>query len=669
MRLPTLCALTALWLPGIALTVAQGAPRVLAPEDYLKFADVSSPQVAPDGTAVAYIVTTVDRAADEARGAVWLVKWDGSEARQLTRSGDASQPRFSPDGRFLSYVSTSAADSKAQIWILDLRGGEARQVAHLTGDVAGYEWSPDGKRLVLSMSDAGADGGDKTPHPIVIDTFHFKQDVDGYLTSRSRKHLYLVDVVSGALTALTTAPEYNDDLPAWSPDGKLIAYVSNHGKEPEQTGVDEIYLIEARAGAVPRRLAQVFSPNHQRLAFSPDGNRISLLQGLEPRLNAYIMDRLAIVDVSDGRLRPLTDRLDRAVAAPVFSSDGQSISILVEDDGSFYPARVSVATGEVERLVQGTVTVHDESAAAGHTAVLSSGDTQAVEIFALENNRLRKLTSHNDALLAELRFGAVEDIRFKSKDGTEIHGNLVKPPDYVPGRKYPMILWIHGGPNGQDQHELVPESYCPPLERQLLAGQGYVMLAVNYRGSTGRGAKFAQSIAADWGHKEVEDLLAGVDYAVRAGIADPARLGIGGWSYGGILTDYTIAHDGRFKAAISGAGSGNQTGMWGVDEYALQYNNELGPPWKSAELYMKVSYPLFHADRIHTPTLFMGGDKDFNVPIAGGEQMYQALRTLGVPTRLVIYPGQNHLFTRPSFLKDRAERYIAWYRQYLPASP
>jgi dipeptidyl aminopeptidase/acylaminoacyl peptidase len=199
----------------------------------------------------------------------------------------------------------------------------------------------------------------------------------------------------------------------------------------------------------------------------------------------------------------------------------------------------------------------------------------------------------------------------------------------------------------------------------MLAARGYVVLAVNYRGSTGRGAQFARSIEADWGHKEVEDLLAGVDYAVQTGIADPARLGIGGWSYGAILTDYTIAHDTRFKAAIAGAGSGNQIGMWGLDEYALQYNSELGPPWQSAPLYLKLSYPLFHADHIKTPTLFLGGEKDFNVPIAGGEQMYLALRTRGVPTELVIYPGQYHLLTRPGFLKDRAERYSAWYAAYL----
>jgi dipeptidyl aminopeptidase/acylaminoacyl peptidase len=645
---------------------AHAGQRVLAPDDYLKFADVTAPQVSPDGATVAYVVTTSDRDSDEPKDSIWLTNWEGTEHRQLTRGESASQPKFSPDGRYLSFVSARPADSKSQIWLLDMRGAEPRQMTHVGGEISRYAWSPDGKRIALVMSET-IEGG-KTPKPIVIDTFHFKQDVDGYVTAQTRKHLYLLEVASGTLTALTTTSEYNDDLPAWSPDGKLIAYVSNHRKDPEQSGVDEIYLVEARVGAVPRRLVEVFAPNHQRLAFSPDGKLLSLLQGLEPRLNAYITDRLAVVSVGDGHLRPLTDKLDRAVTAPLFSADGKSIGVLVEDDGSSYPARVDLGTGEIERLIPGPVTAHDQSVASGHTAVLASSDTQSAEVFALENHELRMLTSHNEALLTEIKFGAVENVSFKSRDGTEIHGQIVKPPSYVSGRKYPTILWIHGGPNGQDQHELVPESYCPPLERQLLAGQGYVVLAVNYRGSTGRGAKFARSIEADWGHKEVEDLLAGVDYAVRVGIADPARLGIGGWSYGGILTDYTIAHDTRFKAAIAGAGSGNQTGMWGLDEYALQYNAELGPPWKSTALYVKLSYPFYHADQIHTPTLFMGGDKDFNVPIAGGEQMYLALRTLGVPTQLVIYPGQFHLFTRPSFMKDRAERYIAWYAKYLPVS-
>ena len=669
MRISAICVLVTLSFTGLSASAAPTGRRVLSPDDYLRFANVTAPQVSPDGASVAYVVTTTDRDADVSKGAIYLVNWNGGGRRQLSRGEDASLPRFSPNGRYLAFLSSRPAESKPQIWLLDMLGGEARQLTHVDTEITHYGWAPDGKRLVVVMR--GNAEKAKTPQPIVIDTFHFKQDEDGYLTARSRKHLYLVDVESGTLAALTDNPEYNDDFPAWSPDGKLIAYVSNHGKEPEQSGIDEIYLVEARAGATPQPhpLASVFTPNHQHLAFSPDGSEISVLQGAEPRYYAYMTDRLALISLKEGHLRPLTDKLDRAVAAPVFAADGKSIYFIVEDDGSDYPAEMNLDSGVIERLIPGQVAAHEESTAAGHTAVIASTDTQTSGVFALENHHLRQLTSHNEALLAELELGAVEDIRYKSKDGTEIHGMLVKPPGYDPGRKYPLILWIHGGPNGQDEHELIPEAYCPPLERQLLAGQGYLVLAVNYRGSTGRGAAFARSIEKDWGGLEVEDLLAGVDYVVGQGLADSTQLGIGGWSYGGILTDYTIAHDQRFKAAISGAGSGDQIGMYGMDEYAFQYNNELGPPWKSTALYLKLSYPLFHADRIRTPTLFMGGDKDFNVPIAGSEQMYQSLRTLGVPSELVVYPGEYHVFTRPSFIKDRAERFIAWYARYLKPAP
>jgi len=294
---------------------------------------------------------------------------------------------------------------------------------------------------------------------------------------------------------------------------------------------------------------------------------------------------------------------------------------------------------------------------------MQTNDGAPAEEYALEAGRLRKLTAHNDAFLAELQLGSVDDIRFKDRDGAEIHGMVIKPPGFVAGRKYPTVLWIHGGPNGQDEHSLVLDGY--QYEPQMFAAKGYVVLRVNYRGGSGRGIAFAKAILADWGHKEVQDLLAGVDFLVAQGIADPNRLGVGGWSYGGILTDYTIASDGRFKAAISGAGSGDQLATYGSDEYVLQYNNELGPPWSNPALWIKVSYPFFHAYRIHTPTLFMGGAKDFNVPIIGGEQMYQALRTLGVPAQLIVYPGQHHVFTRPSFIKDIAERMSAWLDRYI----
>ena len=648
------------------------AGRPLSPEDWFRFQAVSDLQIAPDGAAVAYLVTSYDKESDESRSALWLANWAGDASVQLTRGESVSEPRFSPDGRYLSFLSERPAEGKAQLWVLDRRGGEPRQLTHVTGELTGYEWSPDGQHVVLVMrageeSGAGKAAG-KAPKPIVIDSFQFKADRDGYLSAASRSHLYLLEVRSGACEPLTADSGKKESLPAWSPDGEQIAYVSDPMKGPEQTGIDEIDLIAARAGSTPRQLLTTWSPNRQKLQWTADGTRLAFLQGAEAKFNAYIMDSLAVLEAKSGEVRPLTDRLDRAVLSPAFAADGRSLEFAVEDDGNQYPARVTLASAAIERL-GGPMVVHELAAAAGHTAVLVSSDRAPVEVYALEKGQLRPLSAHNQALFGELQLGSVEDISFRSRDGTAVHGQLVKPPDYVSGRRYPTIVWIHGGPNGQDDHSLELQGYGPPLERQLFATHGFVVLAINYRGSTGRGAKFARSILADWGHKEVEDLLAGVDYAVGKGIADPARLGIGGWSYGGLLTDYVIASDTRFKSAISGAGSGNQLSTYGADLYIVEYNAELGPPWRNPALWLKVSYPFFHADRIRTPTLFLGGDKDFNVPVAGGEQMYQALRTLGVPAQLVVYPGEYHVLTRPSFLVDRFRRYLEWMDKYLKDKP
>jgi dipeptidyl aminopeptidase/acylaminoacyl peptidase len=643
------------------------AGRPLSPDDWFGFQAVSDLKIAPDGAAVAYLVTSYDQESDESRGALWLANWAGGQGIQLTRGESVSEPRFSPDGRYLSFLSARPADGMTQLWVLDRRGGEPRQLTHVSGELTGYEWSPDGERVVLVMH-AGGEADSKPPQPIVIDAFEFKHDKTGYLSAASRSHLYLLDVRTGTCEPLTADSGRQESYPAWSPDGQRIAYVSDPMQGPAQTAIDDIELIVARAGSAPRRLLTTWSPNNQRLAWSPDGTQLAFLEGAEAKFNAYIMDSLAVLDVKSGKVRALTDSLDRAVLSPAFAADGRSLEFAVEDDGTQYPARVTLAGAAIERL-GGPMVVHELAAAAGHTAVLVSSDRSPVEVYALEDGRLRPLSAHNQALFAQLELGSVEDIAFRSRDGTAVHGQLVKPPDYVSGRRYPTILWIHGGPNGQDDHSLELEGYGPPLERQLFATHGYVVLAINYRGSTGRGAKFARSILADWGHKEVEDLLAGVDFAVGKGIADPARLGVGGWSYGGLLTDYLIASDTRFKAAISGAGSGNQLSTYGADEYIVEYNAELGPPWRNPALWLKVSYPFFHADRIRTPTLFMGGDEDFNVPIGGGEQMYQALRTLGVAAQLIVYPGEYHVLTRPSFLVDRSRRYLDWMRKYLQDKP
>ena len=655
----------------VSLFAQAPAKRPLKAEDIFRMLQVRDPHVSPDGKFVAYTVTSIDRDADKRVNAVWMVNWEGTEDVQLTfGEKSASTPRWSPDGKYLAFLSARAPDDKTQVWVLDRRGGEARQLTNVKGEIDSYDWSPDSKRLVLSMSESDEDKAapgakPKAPKPIVLDRYHFKRDIEGYLTTQSYGQLYLFDIESKKLEAITGEKNFDESDAVWSPDGSHIAFISNHAKDPDQSGTSDIFIVESRAGAQARKLLTINSAGGQRLVWSPDGKQLAFLQGIEPKYSAYGMGVVAMVPVAGGTPVVLTAKLDRGVSGAEFTPDGAALTVLVEDDRRSYVGKVPAAGGNVERLGKSDVVLSDVESSGGHMAALGATDTSAPEIYAVENGDPRKLTSHNDALLGELQLGAVEDISFKSKDGAEIHGMVVKPPSFEAGKKYPTLLWIHGGPNGQDDHALEFSLYPLQFERQLLAAQGYVVLAVNYRGSSGRGSEFTRSIFADWGNKEVADLLGGIDYAVAKGIADPDRLGIGGWSYGGILTDYTIASDPRFKAAISGAGSANQISMYGSDQYIFQYNNEIGPPWKSQDLWVKISYPFFHADRIQTPTLFMGGEKDFNVPIIGSEQMFQALRTLGVPTQLVVYPGQFHLFTRPSYQYDRLQRYIAWYEKYL----
>ena len=645
--------------------------RAIEPEDFYRFAEVRDAKVSPDGAWVVYVVGSNDRASDEARTTLWMVSWDGRQRVQLTAGlKDADAPRFSPDGASIAFLATPPGGDKAQIMLMDRRGGEPRAITHVTGEISEFDWAPDGKRMVLvehgdPPANAEAGAAAKAPRPLVIDALHFKQDVSGYVEAGSSQRVKVLDIASQDLQVLTTDKDMIEDTPAWSPDGHSIAYVRTHGAGPDADGKQDLMRVDARAGATPQVLARVYAPNAQALAWSPDGKTLAHFEGQELKLNAYLANRLYVLPVSGGEARAVAATLDRGIQKYTWAADGRSFLAIIEDDQSSYPARLDLASGKVERLVAGQLSTLSLAQGGKHVALVTANDRAGPEVASLEGRVLRKLTSHNDALLAEIALGAVEDLAFESTDGVKVHGLMIKPPGFVEGRKYPTIVWIHGGPNGQDEHSLLLDGYPLQFERQFLAAQGYVVLAINYRGSSGRGSEFQQSIAADWCHHEVEDLRAAVDHVITRGIADPERLGIGGWSYGGILTDCTIASDKRFRAAVSGAGSANQLSMFGHDQYVLQYVNELGAPWRNPDLWLKVSYAFFHADRIVTPTLFLGGQNDFNVPIVGGEQMYQALRIQGVPTQLVVYPGQFHIFTRPSYIVDRAHRVRDWYARYL----
>ena len=639
-------------------------------DDLAKLQRVGAPVVSPDGQWVVYTVSQVDTKEDKTQTHLWMVKWDGSVHLQLTYGKEgASAPKFSPDGRYISFMSGRPGTVKGdQVWVMDRRGGEAEQLTNITDqNIQGYSWSPDSKKLLLTLhpkSEPDPEEGKPPapPKPIVIDRYHFKQDIQGYLRDDAFNALYLWDLTAKKAEKLTSGKGVNENEAEWSPDGKWIAYVSNQDADPDRSNNSDVFVVEAKAGAIAKKLTTWKGPDGGHLAWSPDSQSIAYTQGAELKLLEYSQAKPAVVTL-DGKVSYPAAKFDRGVNQPFFSKDGH-LGYLVADDRNVYPAEVELNGNGLKRELtqQGAVMTWDE--AGGHTAVLYTNDTSPAEIYALENGSLRKLTTHNDSLVAELNLVSTEDIEAKDKEGIEVHGLLTKPADFK-GAPVPTILYIHGGPNGQDEHSF-------DFMRQWLATKGYAELNVNYRGSSGRGQDYAKAIAADWGHYEVEDLLACVDKAVAMGVADPSRLAVTGWSYGGILTDYTVASTDRFKAGISGAGVAAPMSFYGVDQYILQYDNELGPPWKNLQLYIKMSYPFLEIDkRVHTPMLFMGGTSDMNVPLLGGEQMYEALKSLGRPTELVVYPGQFHGFTRPSFIRDRYERWLAWWDKYLknPTTP
>jgi dipeptidyl aminopeptidase/acylaminoacyl peptidase len=659
---------------------AQPATRPVELDDLNRVAAVSEPQISPDGRRVIYSVRTVDAVADRGSSDLWMAAWDGSENRRLTFGKESeSQPRWSPDGRRLAFLSSRGDDNgSSQLWLLPVGGGgEAEKVTELTEGIDDYAWAPDGKRVVLVVTDADPDDAEDeedegpsarskkakaTKKPIVVDRYQFKLDGYGYLGSQ-RSHLRLLDLETRKVEPLTSG-EYDELQPAWSPDGKWVAFVSKRGPDPDRTDNWDLYVIAPRSGETARRLTDSENSDNQPdwgsdLAWSPDSRFVAYLEGGPDKLIYYAVQKLAVVPVAGGPRRVLTESLDRNVNSPRFSADGSSILFLLEDDQSAQLAKIPASGGAIQRLTSGRRIVSAFSLAAdGRTTLLSTTPTSPREAYALEPaGLLRPLSRQNDAWLKGVRLGDVEETRFRSKDGTEIHGFVVKPPDYQPGRKYPALLDLHGGPVAQFENGF-------DLDWQIFAANGWVVIGANCRGSSGRGEKFQSAIYAAWGQVDVEDVLAAVDDAVARGIADPEQLAVGGWSYGGMLTNYVIASTPRFKAASSGAGSANIFTAYGVDQYIREYEQELGPPWKNPAAWMKVSYPFFEADRITTPTLYMCGQEDFNMPLVNSEQMYQVLRSRGVPTQLVIYPGQGHGIRRPSYVRDRLERYLAWYGKY-----
>lgn len=545
----------------------------------------------------------------------------------------------------------------SQLYLLDRRGGEAKQQTHIKGEVRGYQWFPDGKKILLTIKEFNYADTAKSNvrNPYEIDRYHFKADNEGYLDNR-KTHLYIWHLAEKKLDTLTRG-KYNEQDADISADGKRIVYTSNVSADPDKNDNTDLFLIAAEKNATPEVLTS-FKGGDNSPKFSANGQKIAYIRSAsEAAFDMYDLKLLCVIDLGSKQSQVISGSLDRSVEQIQWTKDGNTILAAVEDDRNQLFYQFSPDGKEVKAITQANgiySSMHLNGK--GDRVALYSNSQVPNEICIWKNNRFETITHLQDSFLAPLKRMHIRGISAISSDKNQVNGILYTTDSLAV--KQPLVLFIHGGPVAQDE-------YSFDLYRQILAASGYAVAAVNYRGSSGRGAAYTRSIFADWGNKEVKDILAIAESLCKSGIADSNRMAIAGWSYGGILTNYTIASDKRFKAAVSGAGSSLTLSFYGTDQYITQYENELGKPWENQQKWLNLSYPFFKVKQIKTPTLFMASEADFNVPVVGAEQMYQAFKSEGIPTQLIIYPNQHHGLSVPSYIIHRFNAHINWFKKYV----
>jgi dipeptidyl aminopeptidase/acylaminoacyl peptidase len=659
---------------------SQTNPRGITPEDYFAFEFIGDPQLSPDGKLVAYVVTRVDRGQNRRNSSIWMATTDGSRAPwQFTTSPQsANSPRWSPEGKWLAFLSSRPSESaptagapastteppRNQVYLLSMMGGEAKRITNLKNGVSTLRWSPDGARLVvvsrIGPSDSRAESRDRS------DVRHYKNtsykfNDTGWFDDR-RTHLWIVDAKTGGVKQITEGNDWNDSDPQWSPDGNRIAFVSNRtGKEYEENRNTDVWVINADGGPLTKISDHDEADNQPR--WSPDGKWIAFTGQVHERDHPKIW----LAPATGGVPSVLAaNGLDLIPTGLQWSDDGRSLYFESGVKGEDHLFRVDLAAKSITEVTSGprAVRAADVSGSNQTIAYLANDFKHLDDLYVADLNgrKERKLTTLNESLWRQLRLADVERFSYKSADNWDIDGFLAKPIGWQEGRKYPLILSIHGGPAGQYGVDWYHEF-------QVYAAKGYAVLFTNPRGSTGYGEKFERGIVGEWGGKDYQDIMNGVDAALkRYPWLDADRMGVTGGSYGGFMTNWILGHTNRFKAAVTLRSLSNFISDDGTRDGAYGHSPDFGGDiFQQFDLYWARS-PLKYAKNVKTPTLILHSDNDYRVPIEQGEQWFRALKHFGVTTEIVFFPRENHNLTRtgePKHLVESLNWQLYWFDRFL----
>ena len=675
--------------------------RSITIEDLYKIKFLSRPRISPDGKHVAYVQTDIDGQRHAYHSALWIASLQDGESRRFTTgSANASSPAWSPDGKWLAFVSERQGEGtslnpqeqkkqgkgKPQIWLLPVDGGEAYQLTFMEHGASTPVWSPDGRHVLFTAqvgpADEETEEGKPLPKVHVIDHLWYRLDGVGYIYER-RTHLFLVEKTGGEPTQLTDG-DWDDGEAAWSPDGAQIAFTSDRSEDRWRWPGADVYVlpIKDKVAGEPRCLTDsklgCNSPS-----WSPDGQTIAFLGS--PKLHGAGQTYLYIQSINANRAEPTclsrdfagscsdwtnSDLGDEHLApTPVWSADGKTLYVLASLSGASRIFGLSATGNNIEPqvLTPGDMHVRDFSGdQASSTLALLIGDpTHPQEIFVRSiaaKDELRRVSHANDAFLMELTLSTPELISYTGADGWPIEGWIMKPQDFDPVKKYPLVVEIHGGPNTQ-------YGYGFFHEMQLLVAQGYVVFYSNPRGSIGYGYKFSDAVRGAWGEKDSIDIMNGLEEVVKQGYIDEQRLAVTGGSYGGFMTNWLVGHYDRFKVAVTDRCVSNMASMFGSSDigWDLGADNLDTTPWEGLDKYMHMS-PITYVKNITTPLLIIHSEQDLRCNIEQSEQLFTALKWMKRDVRFVRFEGQSHGLSRGGHPRSRLERLrhiTSWFAKYL----